>query len=170
MRAIIFSDSHGDISHLEDAIKHYGKPEYRFGLGDYEVDDYVLDVFGVTGVRGNSWSDPSWPYTMLYENEGFRILLTHGHRFSVKGGLYYLDEYCKNNNIDICFYGHTHEASIKRIGNITFINPGSCGMPSYPPYPTLCYMEINGGIANIKIVDAIDYSTYKEITIDKNGK
>ena len=43
-------------------------------------------------------------------------------------------------------------------------------MPSYPPYPTLCYMEVKDGIANIKIVDAIDYSTYKEITIDKNGK
>ena len=44
MRAIIFSDPHGDIEGLKRAINYFKKPEYRFGLGDYEVDYYILDV------------------------------------------------------------------------------------------------------------------------------
>ncbi len=167
MRAIIFSDPHGDIEGLKRAINYYKKPEYRFGLGDYEVEYYILDALGVTGVRGNSYFDPNWDYNFIYEINGFRILFTHGHRFSVKSGLYTLSLYCEKNNVDICFYGHTHEARIDSDRGRYYINPGSLGMPFYPAYPTLAYMEIDGNHANIKIVDSVDFSVYDEVDIYK---
>lgn len=168
MRAIIFSDSHGSIDLVKDAIVHYKSPEYRFGLGDYEVEPYILECMGVTGVRGNSYFDPDWDYSFIYTIGKFRILLTHGHRYSVKDSLYTLSMYAQSKNVDIVFYGHTHEARIDEDAHIYFINPGSVGMPFYPTYPTIAYMEINGDICNIKIVDAVDYSVFKEITINKN--
>ena len=167
MRAIIFSDSHGDIEGVKDAITHYNKPEYRFGLGDYEVDDYILDALGVTGVRGNSYFDPNWDYSFIFETNGFRILFTHGHRFNVKSGLYTLSLYAEKNNVDIVFYGHTHEARIDSDRGRYYINPGSVGMPFYPPFKTLCYMEINDNHANIKIVDCVDFTVINEVDIYK---
>lgn len=167
MRAIIFSDSHGDIEGLKRAITHFNKPEYRFGLGDYEVDEYILDALQVTGVRGNSYFDPSWDLYFVFEINNFRILFTHGHRYSVKSGLYTLSLLAEKNNADIIFYGHTHEARIDEDRGRYYINPGSVGMPFYPPYSTLAYMEIEENHANIKIVDSVDFSVYKEIDIYK---
>lgn len=167
MRALIFSDTHGDISALERAIKHYKSPEYRFGLGDYEIDFYLLDCLGVTGVRGNSFFDPEWDYDFIYSMCKFRILFTHGHKYSVKAGLLRLKMKAKQENIDICFYGHTHEARIDEDEGIYFINPGSAGMPFSPSFSTICYMEINDNKAYIEIVDSVTFEIYKKIEIVK---
>ena len=167
MRAIVFSDTHGDIKLVEDAIKHFKSPEYRFGLGDYEVDPFILEALGVTGVKGNSFFDPEWGYNFTYNVGNFRLLFTHGHKMGVRDGLYRLHLYSKENKIDIAFYGHTHIAAIEEHENIYYINPGSTTRPYSPAFPTLVYMEINQNIAEIKIVDAITYEVYKEIKIVK---
>lgn len=167
MRAIVFSDTHGDIKLLEDAIKHFKSPEYRFGLGDYEVDPFVLDALGVTGVKGNSFFDPNWDDNFIYKADNYKLLFTHGHKMGVRDGLYRLYLYAKENNIDIIFYGHTHMAKIDKYEDIYFINPGSTTRPYSPTFPTLVYMEINNNIADIKIYDAITYEVYKEIKIKK---
>lgn len=163
MRAIVFSDAHGSLQGLDQAILHYHHPEYVFGLGDYEVDPMELNIRNVTGVKGNSFMDPvDYPYDFVYETCGFRILFTHGHTHGVRGGLYSLIAYCLKNRIDICFFGHTHEAILEEHSGICFVNPGSLGIPDSPSYPTLVYLTINEGTADIAIVDTEDFISYRE--------
>lgn len=167
MEAIVFSDSHGSMEPLDSALSHY-KVEYVFGLGDYGVSPFDLEVRNVTGVRGNNYFDPdTFDYDMIYETEGFRILFTHGHKHLVGYGYLGLVDYCKKNNIDICFFGHTHQAEIEKYGDITLVNPGSIGYPMYPSYPTLVYLEMKDKKAKIEIVETVSFTIYKEIEIIK---
>lgn len=168
MRSLIFSDPHGYLDDLDKALNHYPMFEYVYGLGDYGVSIHELECRNVTGVRGNMYTDPkTYPEDLIVEKEGFRILFTHGHHHSVKGSLISLYTYAKENNIDVCFYGHTHEAKISSIGDIYFINPGSCGNPFIPDCPTAILMNLKNKEMNVEIIDLNTYETYEEINIRK---
>ena len=167
MRALVFADSHYNLEYLDKMIKEYN-PERVYGLGDYGVSELELDLRRVIGVRGNDPFDPdSYGYDYLDEIDGFRILFTHGHKYSVKYDRFRLKMRVLEKNIDICFYGHTHVASIEEDSGKYFINPGSISIPSYPNFPTLALMDSKPNELNIKIIDAELNEVYKEITIKK---
>ncbi len=169
MKALIFSDSHGNMENLDNVIGAYPTFEYIFGLGDYGVSTFDLEVRGITGVKGNNFMDPvSWEDDMIFEYGGFRFLFTHGHKHSVRSGVGGLHSYCLKNNINICFYGHTHEAKISSIDNIYFINPGSCGIPFIPSFSTVCLLEVKNKVADIEIIDTDFFTTYSKIRIEKH--
>ena len=166
---MVFSDSHSSFSNLDYAISYY-LPERIFGLGDYEASEYELEKRGIMGVRGNSYFDPDLKYDHIFELYNFKILLTHGHTHSVRGGLLSLKLFAKEKNADIVFYGHTHIARIDDEDHITFVNPGSITIPFYPAFPTIAIMDIDNYAATIKIVDAVTFTVYQETTIKKDGK
>ncbi len=167
MRILVFSDSHGDLSVLDEAISHY-KPERIFGLGDYDVSEYELLDRNVIGVKGNSYYDPDhYLVDRICEIKGFKFLFTHGHTHSVRGSLISLKMFALENKIDIGFFGHTHIASISDLGNLTLVNPGSIGRPYSPQYPTLVIMDLDDEKAIIDIVDPIMHESVANITVDK---
>lgn len=169
MKAIVFSDTHGSLESLDKAIFHY-KPDAIFGLGDYDVEEMELENRNVVGVRGNSYFDPPYDDDLFIDRDGFRILFTHGHKHGVRYGLDSLYAYCLNNHVDICFFGHTHIATIEKKGKIYFINPGSLGIPESPSYPTLILMNLENKKAEIQIIDPTDFGSYREVTITKDGE
>lgn len=148
-------------------IKEY-KPDKIYGLGDYGASEIELDLRRVIGVRGNDPFDPqSYGYDYLDEIDGFRILFTHGHKYSVKYGRYRLGLRSRELNVDVCFYGHTHVVSIEEDKGIYFINPGSISLPSFPNFPTLIIMDSKPNLLDIKIIDAELNKVYKNIIIKK---
>ena len=76
------------------------------------------------------------PITLNIEAEGIKFLLAHG---SPSGDIYKylkpdipdeeLEDKIKGINADIVFIGHTHLPMIRKINNVTIINPGSVGQP-----------------------------------------
>lgn len=129
-KILIFSDSHGDLRFLQEAI---GKknPDMVFFTGDGQRDIAAvcrlfpaLDVFAV---RGNN-DDALYPDSLSVTVEGIRFFLTHGHRYGVNRGLLRLLAQTKQEGCDVAVFGHTHHAVIVRdeTGRIIALNSGSC--------------------------------------------
>ena len=166
MKILIFSDIHGSTSLLDELIEHYS-PDRIFGLGDFEVDEFILDLKDVVGVRGNSYFDPDYPIDRFIKINGINILLTHGHTHSVRGGVSSLVCFSKENGCDMAFYGHTHIAHLSKIDDMIVGNPGSLTLPYSPSYPTLIIMDIIEKNIDIKLINANTYEVIKEIKLEK---
>ena len=140
MKALIFSDSHGNPFYMKKIVKDDLFSEYVFFLGDGLSDleevqrEYPDKIY--YAVRGNCDTfmrslSGSYDCDRILEIEGKRIWLTHGHNNNVKygeNGIYYK---AKENNIDIVLYGHTHVKSENYYptdnGGIYTFCPGSIG-------------------------------------------
>ena len=164
MKALVFSDSHGDISPLDGLIKRFN-PEFVFGLGDYGVSKYELDELNVLGVKGNSYLDPEYPLDFLYDSKlnNLKILFTHGHTHNVRSSLLSLSLFAKDKKADIVFYGHTHVAKIIEDDSLIIVNPGSLGRPYSPTFPTVAIINATKEKIKIDIVDASTYEIYKTL-------
>lgn len=148
MELLVFSDSHGNIRPLTEALRRQVRPpDAVIFLGDG-----LRDVLGLTfsesafyAVAGNcdgylpAFLDGEESEVSLLSLEGHRILLTHGHRFWVKSGMGELLRYAAERRADIVLYGHTHQPHAETLPAGTVIggrplahpihlfNPGSIG-------------------------------------------
>ena len=68
----------------------------------------------------------------LLELDGVRILLTHGHGYSVKASLLPLRRRALELGVQLVLYGHTRLAALANEDSILFCNPGSWTAPSAP--------------------------------------
>lgn len=129
MKILVFSDSHGAMGKMVEAMEHE-RPHHVFFLGDHYRDgielselypDIPMDI-----VRGNcDWS--KGPDLRVVELEGVRFLLTHGHLQYVKSGLDELLQEAKNRQVQVACFGHTHLAKVVYRDGIYLMNPGSAG-------------------------------------------
>lgn len=141
---LIFSDSHGREDGMMRALAAQPRrPDLLLHLGDGAGEFAALSTFGTPklSVRGNCdlFGARDLPEELITEECGHRILLVHGHRFGVKGGLGALISYAARNGVDIVLYGHTHRAQEtcipagEMIGGaeltrpLYLFNPGSIG-------------------------------------------
>lgn len=147
MKILVFSDSHGNASNMEQALIMHPEAEYVFHLGDglaeFERLAAAYPGKSFTGVKGNleDYLFRNGVPGATLDIEGLRIFLCHGHRFSVKSSTERLEYYAAENSIDIALFGHTHvpcEQYIRNLGSRPFyiFNPGSIsrpvfGVPSY---------------------------------------
>ena len=129
MKILVFSDSHGAMGKMVEAMEHE-RPHHVFFLGDHYRDgielselypDIPMDI-----VRGNcDWG--RGPDLRVVELEGVRFLLTHGHLQYVKSGLDELLQEAKNRQVQVAGLGHTHLAKVVYRDGIYLMNPGSAG-------------------------------------------
>ena len=129
MKILVFSDSHGAMGKMVEAMEHE-RPHHVFFLGDHYRDgielsqlypDIPMDI-----VRGNcDWG--KGPDLRVVELEGVRFLLTHGHLQYVKSGLDELLQEAKNRQVQVACFGHTHLAKVVYRDGIYLMNPGSVG-------------------------------------------
>lgn len=126
---LVMSDTHGDIVTAIKIIKNYPQISGIIHLGDYNKDANRLKAqfpeIEFYMVPGNCDFVFDMPTDILMDIEGKRLLLTHGHRYSVKNGLERLEHKAKNENADAVLFGHTHTPYIMYRSNILFVNPGS---------------------------------------------
>lgn len=139
MRFIAISDIHGRKGNLFDIIeKHINDADYFLCLGDCnsgddldEINIYYGNRFRMITVCGNTDFRSTEPFTREFTLAGKRIMLCHGHTFNVKLTHLTLAHEAKNRNIDIAFFGHTHEPCCEIENGVYLINPGAVANGSY---------------------------------------
>ncbi len=152
IKALIFSDSHKRFEPMRLAIENEVGVNWIIHAGD--VNDDVEDLMAlypkipVASVKGNNdfWIN-NVPEERLFELEGVKIFLTHGHLFGVKYSLSKLYKKGEELGAKLCIFGHTHMAHCEKIGDVTLFNPGAV-LKSYG------VLEINGKDFNIEIREA----------------
>ncbi|MCI8478222.1 MAG: metallophosphoesterase [Oscillospiraceae bacterium] len=145
MKLLVFSDSHGDVSHMEQAVLAEA-PDRIVHLGDMVRDaqrlakrfpDLPLDY--VYGNCDGCYSGPGTEQVLTVEN--FRILMMHGHTRGVKGGLERAVLAAQEAEAHAVLFGHTHRPLCDRAGALWVLNPGSCRGPLFWTYGILTIQE-----------------------------
>ena len=127
MRLLVLSDSHGDCASLREAVEAE-QPDRIVHLGDHIADAQALRLIypGIPlyCVCGNTDDPFLGKVEELVQVGGFRLLLTHGHRYHVKSGLAFLTAHARELQADAVLFGHTHRAFLAFDG-VQLCNPGS---------------------------------------------
>lgn len=152
MRMIVVSDTHGNRSRLVellDLIGGEGPFDLAIHLGDGYEDALMMEAIlpiPLLGVRGNCDMVSTFPEERLEVMGGKRILLCHGHRYGVKGGLSTLERRGGEIGADLILYGHDHIPRIRETEGMLLVNPGAFVRSAHPP--SLAIVTIGeGGIS-----------------------
>ena len=128
MRIAVFSDSHGVKEPMLAAIEEQ-KPDMVLHLGDYVRDTEAIAAYfpslDLRYVRGNcdAYSHSDAEENLLFNADGVRIFMTHGHRYNVKLGYESLANAAHFSGAQLALFGHTHEADFLRMGDVTLFQP-----------------------------------------------
>ena len=118
MNALVFSDSHGRVGHIDEMMARVlacgEKPTHVLFLGDGLADlsrAGSLDGQSVVAVRGNCDA-----FSVSGETEiktvglgQYRALMMHGHTHGVKLGLSRAISLAVQAEVDLLLFGHTHQ-------------------------------------------------------------
>lgn len=128
MECLVFSDTHGNYPLAAAIVMQAGPVDLIIHLGDDAEDAVMLEQIlslKVEKVSGNCDPPGKHPREICDSLESTRILITHGDRYRVKGGLSELHRRAVDAGVDLVLYGHTHRAAVEKIDGILFVNPGS---------------------------------------------
>ena len=140
-KIVVFSDSHNTpLSESFKQILNEADVAIFCGDGLAALNEY-LDKPDFYAVCGNCDGFSS-PDEIELQIEEVKILVTHGHRYSVKSDLLNLIYRAKEVKADLVLYGHTHIADETVYDNITLINPGSLSH-SFMDGRSYCYIVID---------------------------
>ncbi len=131
-RALIVSDSHGRNDDVKAAIEQVGHIDMLIHLGDIEGgENYIRSLVDcpVHMVAGNNDYSLQLPQYELIDFEGYRILITHGHKYYVNSGLLRLELFAMEMKAHVAMFGHTHVPYLNRDGRCVLLNPGSISYP-----------------------------------------
>lgn len=159
VKIAIIGDTHAkSVNELPNKMmREIKESDWVIHVGDYtsvDVLNGLIDLKGehFKGVYGNADSRQIWdrlPLKEVIDIEGKRIGITH----PASGGSYenieskVIQEF-KKDNVDVIFFGHTHDPIIKYKEKILLINPGKGYLESnyYGPPTTIAILKIDGGI------------------------
>ncbi len=159
MRILIFSDSHGSVSGMREAIERnlaIGRVDAILFLGDgwrdaMRIADEYPDI-PLHAVAGNcDWGtamiEPGSDKKLL-EFDGYRILMFHGHHYFVKADLMTAAKAGISSGADAVLFGHTHQRHEERVelggAAVRLFNPGSI-LRSDDGRKSFGVLEIRGG-------------------------
>lgn len=132
LRFLVFSDSHGKREPMLELYRQYPN-DGIIHLGDYIADARWLlsHTAGhpVYQVKGNCDYGASGLEEQLLELGGTKIMLCHGHRYSVKSGYGQAIAAAKARGADALLFGHTHQPHLERVDGLLVMNPGSMASP-----------------------------------------
>ena len=148
MKIAIISDTHSllrpeieEILHGCDYILHAGD------ISSQEIYDRISKIAPSYFVRGNA--DKEWaediPVDLDIELDGYKFYMVHNIKH-IKENL---------SDADFVVYGHSHKYENRQDGEITYLNPGSCGPRRFTQPVTLMIMEIDdkSRVWNVEKVD-----------------
>ena len=148
MKFVVLSDTHGDISAAANVLDNLkNEVDGVIHLGDMDNDAIRLEnrykdlVFYY--IKGNNEFGSFSPAERLIILEGFRVFMTHGHKYRVYFDLLRLYYAAEEREADVVLFGHTHSSFCKRDGRILFLNPGSISFPRSGKYKTFAILDIN---------------------------
>ena len=130
MKAVVFSDSHGDTAAMREAVEREA-PDQILHLGDLAGDAERLGIrfpqIPLEYVCGNCDGFTETPDQRILRVEGKRILMMHGHRYNVKLTYASAAYAAREAEADILLFGHTHIPYCEQVDGLWMLNPGSCG-------------------------------------------
>lgn len=152
MRIVVFSDSHGSAQNVYEIIeRHKDNADLFLFLGDgYNDTENALMLYpniNIDRVCGNCDFTCPLPASKTITFNGKKILFTHGHPYYVKHGYQVIEEEAKKQNVDFCFFGHTHIKYIEKLDGIYYMNPGTASRGEYG------IIDIIGDKANVYITE-----------------
>src|SRR3712207_3756870 len=103
---VLVSDSHSNVDCLKQIRSMYPNAYAYFHAGDSELSRQMME--GYACVQGNCDRYKEFETKQIFEIEGHRILLLHGHHDIFFGSLQGLVKRAKELACDICCFGHTH--------------------------------------------------------------
>lgn len=146
MKILVFSDSHGIIRDMINIVNKNLDSDMIIHLGDILDDvEYLENLFPmikIEYVKGNNDFYYKAPLQKVIEVSNKKILITHGHNYSVKNSLDKLIESAKKMEVDLVLFGHTHVKKELFSGNIQLVNPGSISLAKYPEKNSYCILKI----------------------------
>ena len=152
MKIVVVSDSHGNLTLLQEILNKNYDADYFIHLGDFELPTYLMSSF--LFVKGNC--------DYLVENNlykdivigGLKIHLEHGDKINYSD----FDNYIISKHCAIFLFGHIHKKIALKIDNTYVFNPGSLTRPR----------DSNKGSYLLLIIDNNKNITYKfeEINLD----
>ncbi len=130
MKLLIMSDTHGDAEVIDRVRNYVPDAAAVVHCGDSELPYNHVYLEGTERVRGNcDRTEVRFPDERLFEVADTKIFVTHGHLFKVKSTLLPLTYRAKEQEADVCCFGHSHVLGAEMIEGILFINPGSLLKP-----------------------------------------
>ncbi len=154
MKWLVFSDSHGSIDYMRQAVERE-KPDRVLHLGDMVRDVPKLQALFpelvIEQVRGNC---DGWSCEEPEEKELFfqdkRVWMLHGHTYQVKYGVGMLMGEARARGMDVVVFGHTHEPLCDCDGRLWTMNPGTVsGMPR----ATYGVIELQNGKLSCRVAE-----------------
>ena len=149
MDILVFSDSHGNVEKMREALQRQVNAPHAVlflgdGLGDIKAIDFKCPIYAVSGNCDfcSVFMPSDEPDERVIMLSGKRIMMTHGHKYSVKSGLSRVFSVAAEREVDILLFGHTHEKAemffpkgtdlfgIEIKKDLYVMNPGSIG--GYP--------------------------------------
>ena len=136
MKLIVFSDSHGDLDAMIQAVEQE-RPDRILHLGDYWEDgrelSWIYPDLPLEQVPGNCDWVPDTPLERVITLEGCRIAFCHGHTRGVKLSYRDVVSFGETAKAAVVLCGHTHRPYYEQRHCLHVLNPGAigCGQPSY---------------------------------------
>lgn len=156
-RSLVISDSHGNIWNIRKAINRHPEIKRIIHLGDFYRDAVNIQREfpdkEVIMVYGNCDFFFGAANETVIEIEGRKILLTHGHNYSVKYGTERLEQKAEKNGFDAILFGHTHVPCVKYISSSLILNPGSIAYPRGLTGNTYAIIEISDKGINAEVLE-----------------
>lgn len=142
---MVFSDSHGYLDHMIDAIEA-NDPDMVIHLGDCYDDGQELRKrfpgIRLEQVPGNCDYQREGTERILII-EGKKVLICHGHTYGVKSGYLNISYAAIEKQADVVLFGHTHQAHYDYHNGLVMLNPGSIGL-SYVKESSYGWLYIDG--------------------------
>jgi len=156
MKILVISDTHGDISKAEKAIRANKDIGLIIHLGDYYRDaiklSKIFQDIPVEYVYGNSdFMIEDAQAEKLLDICGKKVFITHGHRYSVKWDYEKLFKRAQELHADIALFGHTHSPVIASMDQCLILNPGSTSDPREDSDESYAIVEIEDSRINPRI-------------------
>jgi putative phosphoesterase len=147
MRYLVVSDSHGNNRNLSEVVKREKDIKGMFHLGDLQCSRDVIEMIAgcpVYAVAGNNDYSYDLQDKLVFNIEGVRIAMAHGHQFHASFSTNRLEYWAEENGAQVVLFGHTHRPYLDQSGRVTIHNPGSITYPRQEGRkPTYTVMEIN---------------------------
>ncbi len=150
MKILVMSDSHGNLRGVQTAVDKFGSNAdiiVHCGDGTHGEADWLRTNCAdkkVVCVRGNCDFVTSLKDIEYIDVCSKRIMITHGHMYNVKFGLYSLCSKAREEKVDLVFFGHTHIPTDETDEGVRMINPGSCSR--YEPVCATVEIDSNGNV------------------------
>ena len=150
MKIAIISDTHSLLRpEVADTLKECDLILHGGDIASQEIYEEIKALAPAHFVRGNAdkeWAE-SIPADLDIEIMGYHFYMVHNIKHARRD----------LSGIDFFAYGHSHKYENRRDGDITFLNPGSCGPRRFTQPVTMMTMTIESERGKYKI-EKLDFS------------